>query len=131
MIVLDALVPITQWVDAPWTYVGVLPLVLGLVLNIRSALLFRRRGTPLKPGLDATRLVDSEAFRYSRNPMYLGFILILGGVALLMGSMASLLVPPLFAWIIQWQFIVREEEWMEKQFGDVYRAYKNRTRRWL
>ena len=63
--------------------------------------------------------------------MYLGFILILGGVALLMGSMASLLVPPLFAWIIQWQFIVREEEWMEKQFGDVYRAYKNRTRRWL
>ena len=83
------------------------------------------------PPVEATRLVDWGAFRFSRNPMYLGFVLVLGGVALLLGSVAPLLIPPLFAWIIQSQFIVREEAWMDGQFGEVYQAYKNRTRRWL
>jgi protein-S-isoprenylcysteine O-methyltransferase Ste14 len=70
-------------------------------------------------------------FRLSRNPMYLGLILVLAGAALLLSSPLALLVAPAYGWWVQRRFIAREERLLEDRFGDAYRAYCLRVRRWV
>ena len=131
MVLLDRSIPILRLLEGTLRWGGVLPLALGLALNVMSATLFRSKGTPLVPGPEATVLVRAGAFRYTRNPMYLGFSLMLLGIALLLGSLSPLLVLPLFVWTIQMLFIQKEEIWMEERFGEEYLSYKRQTRRWL
>ena len=128
---LDVLAPGGALLDWPAGLIGLLPLVVGSVLSFRAAGLFRRVGTPVRPGTEATVLVREGPFRFTRNPMYLGMVLILLGFALLFGSWTPLLVPPLFMALITVLFIRKEERWMEKAFGESYREYKRATRRWL
>ena len=131
MVLLDRSIPILRLLEGTPRWAGILPLALGLTLNVTSAALFQIKGTPLVPGTEATLLVRSGAFRYTRNPMYLGFSLMLLGIALILGSLSPLLVPPLFVWIIQALFIQKEEKWMKEQFGEEYLSYRRETRRWL
>lgn len=131
MILLDSFFPLVHWVAAPWNYVGIVLIGLGLLLTIRSVILFRRSGTQTHPGVKATQLVHEGPYRYTRNPMYLGLIIILVGVAVLLGSVSPLLVIPLMIWILHVKFILREEKWMENWFGEPYLDYKKKTRRWL
>ncbi|HET9825419.1 MAG TPA: isoprenylcysteine carboxylmethyltransferase family protein [Chitinophagaceae bacterium] len=91
----------------------------------------RRLGTPLRPGVRATVLVTRGAFKYTRNPMYLGLLTMLVGVATLLDSLSPIIVIPIFIWILYSQFIRREEKWMESWFGDSYLEYKRKTPRWL
>jgi protein-S-isoprenylcysteine O-methyltransferase Ste14 len=75
-------------------------------------------------------LIDG-VFHFSRNPMYLGFILIVLGVAMLLGTLSPWLVFPPFAWILSCFFVRREEMLLAETFGERWQAYKNVTRRWL
>jgi protein-S-isoprenylcysteine O-methyltransferase Ste14 len=131
MILLDSFLPLAHWLQPPWTYAGMVVIVLGFLLTVRSALLFRRLGTQTHPGVKATQLVHEGPFRYTRNPMYLGLMIILVGVAMLLGSVSPLVVIPLMTWILHVKFILREEKWMENWFGQPYLEYKKKTRRWL
>jgi protein-S-isoprenylcysteine O-methyltransferase Ste14 len=131
MILLHSFFPITHWLASPWNYLGIVFIVLGGILTIRSVVLFRRVGTQTHPGVKATALVHEGPFRFTRNPMYLGLIIILVGVAILLGSVSPLLVIPLMIWILHVKFILREEKWMENWFGEPYLDYKKKTRRWL
>ena len=131
MVLLHNLVPVAPVLGGSNRLIGAIPLLLGLALNITSAVIFRVSGTPLRPGSEATLLVQSGTFRMTRNPMYLGFSLALLGIALLLGSLSPLIVPPVFVVLIQVHFIRKEERWMEQRFGDEYLAYKRRTRRWI
>jgi len=70
-------------------------------------------------------------FRLSRNPMYLGMVLILVGAAMLLGALTPFLVAAGFAAIIETRFIPAEERMLAETFGDAWTAYRNRTRRWL
>jgi protein-S-isoprenylcysteine O-methyltransferase Ste14 len=63
--------------------------------------------------------------------MYLGMVMVLIGVALLLGSAAVFVPIPVFVWLIRYQFISREEEFLEGLFGEEYLAYKGTVRRWL
>ena len=79
----------------------------------------------------STALVTTGLYRITRNPMYLGMLLILAGVALLSGSASTLLPIPVFAWAIQRNFIIGEERFLEQIFGAQYLDYKRQVRRWL
>lgn len=104
---------------------------LGLVLNVLGVSRFERTGTPVRPGSRSTRLSTSGVFAISRNPMYLGLVLALGGFGLGLGTLPGMLVPAAFVGLINRQFIRHEEALLLQQFGDDYLRYQARVGRWL
>jgi protein-S-isoprenylcysteine O-methyltransferase Ste14/predicted nucleotidyltransferase len=116
---------------APWRYLGMIPMAAGIVLNLWSDNLFKRAGTEVKPFRPSSALVVTGPYRFTRNPMYLGLVLILAGLAILLGSALPLAVPPLMLWLFTTRFITGEERDMERQFGTSYSDYRERVRRWL
>jgi protein-S-isoprenylcysteine O-methyltransferase Ste14 len=131
MIVLNSLLPIGHWLPFPWRYFGIIIIALGLILSLGSGIFFRKLGTNPRPGTRANVLVTKGAFRYTRNPMYLGLIIMLTGVGILLGSFSPLIVIPVVFLILHTQFVLREEKWMGEWFGDSYLKYKRETPRWL
>jgi protein-S-isoprenylcysteine O-methyltransferase Ste14 len=123
--------PLGHFIAPPWSYAGVVPLLGGLFISAASARSFRKAGTPVVPFEPSTVLVTGGFFRHTRNPMYLGMVLMLVGVALLLGSWSPLFVIPVFVWIIQSNFIRGEEQFLEGIFGEQYLAYKRKVRRWI
>lgn len=131
MAALHWLLPVVQVLRPPWSLAGLAPMALGLWMAAVSAHSFQRAKTGLIPFDEATTLVTGGFFRYSRNPMYLGMVLFLAGLALVLGSISTVAPIPAFTWIIQHQFIRAEESFMENAFGAAYLDYKSRVRRWL
>lgn len=110
---------------------GGLLLAAGLTLNLWAASQFRSRKTGLVPFTEATAVVRTGPFRLTRNPMYLGMVLLTLGGALLTGVWWSLLAPLLLALWIHFTYIVREERFMEASMGQPYLDYKRSVGRWL
>ena len=131
MVVLGIIIPIGYWLLSLWRYVGIMFILIGFILIAVSRTLFRQLGTPLPPGVQATVLVTKGIFQHTRNPMYLGGVVMLVGIAILLGSFSPVIVIPFFIWTIQSNFILQEEKWMESWFGESYLEYKKKTRRWL
>ena len=111
--------------------VGSAIIVVGLLLLISANGLFTKAGTEVIPFREVKTLVTSGVYRYSRNPMYLGMVLVLLGCAVTVGATTALLVPPLFMIIIEWRFIRPEEAMLRERFPESYAAYCARVRRWL
>ena len=131
MVALHFLWPVASWIPGPWRWLGVVLVVLGLGLNVYASRLFERRGTAIRPFDRSSVLVEDGPFRMSRNPMYLGMMLILGGVALGLGTVTPWIAVPMFMALIQQRFIRSEEKKMEAEFGAAYVAYRRKVRRWL
>ena len=131
MTLLHHFLPVTQLIPYPWNASGLIPLAAGTVLNLNADRLFSKHGTTVKPFEESSVLVTSGAFRFSRNPMYLGMIMILVGAGFLMGSLSPFTLIPVFVIIIDKHFIASEEKMLERRFGDEWRHYKARVRRWL
>ncbi len=129
--VLDRWLPIVEIVPWPWILAGVPLIVLGIAMSASSAGAFRRAGTPVIPFETSTTLVLRGWYRVTRNPMYLGLALALAGVGVLQGSLGALLPLPAFIAILHLRFILGEERFLEGIFGEEYRAYKSRVRRWF
>jgi len=92
---------------------------------------FKRWDTAVNPDNPTTILVTSGPYRFSRNPMYLAFVLIQLGIGLAVSSW-WLLIALLPAWIIlRWGVIAREEQYLTEQFDAAYLEYKTAVRRWL
>jgi len=123
--------PIAALVHEPWNYAGIALILFGGSLSIPSALSFRRAGTPVVPFTPSTALVTTGWFRVTRNPMYLGMVIVLIGVALLARSLSAWLPLPAFIAIIHFRFIRGEERFLEDIFGQQYRDYRARVRRWV
>ena len=100
-------------------------------LGAWSVLLFRRSGQNENPWKPTPEIVERGPFRFTRNPMYLQMILICIGVAVMLANAWILLLVPLAGWALQRLAILPEEAYLERKFGDTYRAYKNRVRRWI
>lgn len=110
-----------------------LVLLAGLGLMAAAAwTLFRAHTTvnPLRPER-ASRLVTGGVFAWSRNPIYLGDVLILLALALGFGNAVNFLLLPPFVWLLGRCQIRPEERALQRLFGDEYRAYCARVRRWL
>jgi protein-S-isoprenylcysteine O-methyltransferase Ste14 len=111
--------------------VGILLLVAGIFLAIWAALLFRSKRTPILPTTQPTTLVTSGPFRFTRNPIYLGFFLLLLSFVFLIGSLPMLVAPLFFLIVMNFYYLPFEEAKMEKTFGEIYLSYRQRVRRWL
>jgi len=110
---------------------GFIPLGLGVYLSYAAERAFHQAGTTVQPFEQSRVLVTDGLFRISRNPMYLGMVLVLLGVALLLGSLAPFGIIPIFTGWISAQFIRHEEAMLAAQFGQDWLEYKTRVRRWI
>jgi protein-S-isoprenylcysteine O-methyltransferase Ste14 len=128
---LHQLVPGSEVVPEPWNQLGWVPFGLGFAVAFWVKFRFDRADTPIRPFESSTALVTDGLFAWSRNPVYVAMIAALAGIAVVLGTPTPFLVIPVFAWIIRRRFIEAEEPTLEAAFGDQYRAYKARVRRWL
>lgn len=112
--------------------------VLGAALVLAGAALmawaiacFRHAGTNIPTVLPATTLVSAGPYRFSRNPIYVAMTAIYLGLALALASPWAALLLLAVLPVIQVGVIRREESYLEAKFGDAYRAYRSRVRRWF
>lgn len=131
MVGLHWVLPLLNVVSAPWNLVGIIPLGLGVVINLIASSAFQQAKTTIKPFEESTALVTDGLYQVSRNPMYLGFVLVLTGVATLLGSLMPYAVILVFIILIERNFIRPEEQWLERKFGQRWRGYQQRVRRWV
>jgi len=131
MVLLHFFIPVYQLIPYPWNAAGIIPLLLGMALNIVADRAFKKTGTTVKPFEVSTKLVTSGVFRYSRNPMYLGMIMILTGVAFLLGALSPFIIIPMYAITMDRVFIVTEENMLDERFGSEWQQYKANVRRWI
>jgi protein-S-isoprenylcysteine O-methyltransferase Ste14 len=121
----------SAWPPGPWSLLGIVPLLTGVGIAFAAARRFSVVGTNIVPLTRSSALVTDGPFAYTRNPMYLGLVLALVGVALLLARPWPWLVVPVFAILLQLRFIRHEERLMADTFGAAYEAYRGRTRRWI
>ena len=133
MYVLSRFVPLGR-IDLPaLTYVGFLLMAAGIAIDLIGAIQFRRARTtinPLKPQ-NSTAIVKTGLYRISRNPMYLGMLIVLTGVAFILKTVVAFLLLPLFVLQINRLQIIPEETILAKKFPVEYPDYKKSVRRWL
>jgi protein-S-isoprenylcysteine O-methyltransferase Ste14 len=103
----------------------------GISLLAVAAGLFKAKGTTVNPTKDPEKLVTSGIYRVTRNPMYLGMLLILIGFPFVLESLIGLIFPILFFFFMSRLVIPKEEKVVEGVFGEAYRKYMSHTRRWI
>ena len=124
-------VPGMRILAPPWTLAGLVPLAGGAGLNLAADRAFKRRGTTVKPFVESSALVTDGVFAISRNPMYVGFVLMVLGLAMLLGSLIPFLVVLALGPVLEFRFIRAEERMLAARFGAEWEAYRNRVRRWI
>jgi len=113
-----------------WLAAGILILT-GVALFAAGVRNFSKADTPLPTNQPARVLVTTGIHCWTRNPVYLGFLLIYVGVGIATQSPWVLLLALPLALVIQYGVVMREEAYLERRFGDTYREYRRRVRRWL
>ena len=112
-------------------YVGLLMTFIGFLLGIGAFIEFRKARTTLDPHGTVKQVVTSGIYRFTRNPIYLGFLLMVMGFPLNSGLYWGFLMAPLYMIMMTRLVIEREEAYLEKKFKGQYTSYKSRVRRWL
>jgi protein-S-isoprenylcysteine O-methyltransferase Ste14 len=118
------------WLEQP--VAGALLAIAGAALAIWGRQTFARAGTEVMPVSPSNKVLVTEGpFRFTRNPMYLGLLFICAGITLIVGTLTMPAAPVVFFLFVNFISIPFEEAKMERQFGDAYRDYKKRARRWI
>jgi protein-S-isoprenylcysteine O-methyltransferase Ste14 len=128
---LHVLSPAGTVLHFPYRLLGAVALIAGFGIMMAAWVLFQRQRTAICPTCAATTLVMTGPYRWTRNPMYLGMVLLLCGAGFFLGTVIAFLAPLAFYIIVNEFFIPYEERSLELIFGDGYRAYQARVRRWL
>lgn len=113
-----------------WILGGSLILI-GLALAVAGIRNFSRAGTPVRGNKPTRTLVTTGIHGWTRNPIYLGMFLIYGGIGVAAQSPWVLMITLPLAITIRYGVVAREEAYLERRFGQAYRDYKARVRRWL
>jgi protein-S-isoprenylcysteine O-methyltransferase Ste14 len=103
----------------------------GAVLIVWAIAAFRRARTSVDPRRPSTTVVTNGPYRFTRNPIYVSLTLMTAAFALRMNLLGPLLMLPVVLVTVDRLVIAREERYLERKFGDEYRAYKARVRRWV
>jgi protein-S-isoprenylcysteine O-methyltransferase Ste14 len=111
---------------AGWALVAV-----GVALALSAFYRFGRANTGIIPITPTTTIVAAGPYRFTRNPMYLGMAVVYLGATLLLDSYWPLLLFPVAIAAVSLYVIAREERYLEGKFGEEYRGYKRRVRRWI
>jgi protein-S-isoprenylcysteine O-methyltransferase Ste14 len=117
------------YVPAAW--LGAIVFVLALALFGWAVATVTWAGSNVPTNRPTTTIVESGPYRFTRNPIYLAMIVGLIGLAIAFNSLWLLLALVPFALVIRYGVVAREEVYLERKFGDVYRSYRTRVRRWL
>jgi protein-S-isoprenylcysteine O-methyltransferase Ste14 len=125
------LLPIWERLGFSYPLLGATIAVLGIAAIIWSWWLFKKRKVAICPRAKTEKLIVDGLYRFSRNPMYVGFVVVLSGIALTMGTLPFLFATFIYFIILNSVFIPFEEHKLENAFGSEYLAYKKRVRRWL
>jgi protein-S-isoprenylcysteine O-methyltransferase Ste14 len=112
-------------------YLGLAMTFVGFLLGIGAFIEFRKAHTTLDPHGSAKHLVTSGIYRWTRNPIYLGFLLMLIGLPLNSGLYWGIVIAPFFVLMMNRLIIQYEEAYLGKKFGKPYTTYTSRVRRWL
>jgi protein-S-isoprenylcysteine O-methyltransferase Ste14 len=118
----------TGW---PTRWAGAAVFAVALVLFAWAVATMTRAGSNVQTSQPSTVIVDTGPYRFTRNPIYLGMFLGLIGLAVAFNTPWLLLMLAPFALVIRYGVVAREEAYLERRFGDVYRDYRSRVRRWL
>ena len=123
--------PLLKFIFSPYNYLGFGLIIFGIIMNLWTDLLFKKKQTTVKPYEMPNFFVTSGPFKLSRHPMYLGMMSILLGVAIFLGSLITFAFPIIFIMIMEKLFIPLEEKNLKNKFGNQYVDYKRRVRRWI
>lgn len=122
----------TATVTPPLNYlVGIAAIGAGLTILIAAMRQFRKAGTNVPTPLPTTAIVTDGIYNYSRNPIYVALSLLYAGIGLAADSLWVLVLLAPVLLIVRFGVIAREERYLEEKFGDDYRRYKERVRRWV
>jgi protein-S-isoprenylcysteine O-methyltransferase Ste14 len=113
-----------------WIIAGSLILI-GLALAAAGIRNFLRARTPVPTNEPTRALVTTGIHGWTRNPIYLGMFLVYGGIGIAVRSPSILMLTLPLAIAIRYGVVAREEAYLERRFGDTYRDYKARVRRWV
>jgi protein-S-isoprenylcysteine O-methyltransferase Ste14 len=117
--------------DLPAKSIGIAFFVLGFGIAGWGLATMLRERAQVRPDREATVLVTSGPFRRFRNPMYVGYALLLLGLSDTTHNIWMAILTPVFVVLVTWLAILPEEQHLEEKFGDAYRQYKATSRRWI
>lgn len=117
--------------DLPARVIGYGLGLLGLALAAWSVLTLVKAGTTIRPDAAASVLVTTGPYHRLRNPIYLADVLVLLGLAQVTYNIWFVVVAALFAILVTWLAILPEERHLAGRFGELWQAYKERSRRWI
>jgi protein-S-isoprenylcysteine O-methyltransferase Ste14 len=115
----------------PAGWLGAIVFALAVALFAWAIATIARAGSNVPTNRPTTTIVDTGPYRFTRNPTYLGMFLGLIGLAIAFDNLWLLMMLVPFALVIRFGVVVREEAYLERKFGDAYRGYRSRARRWL
>ena len=114
-----------------FAWIGWVLVAVALVVFVWAAVQFRLAGTTIVPGEEPSALVSGGPYRFSRNPIYLADLVILAGVALILGSPVALLLVIPFQQVLLRLFILPEEAILKRDLGQPYRYFMAKVPRWI
>ena len=117
--------------SVPAGWVGGMVFVVALALFAWAIATITRAGSNVPTSMPTTSIVETGPYRFTRNPIYLSMFLGLVGLAMAFDSLWLLVMLVPFSLIIRYGVVAREEAYLERKFGDAYRQYRARVRRWL
>jgi protein-S-isoprenylcysteine O-methyltransferase Ste14 len=112
-------------------WIGSAVFAAALALFAWAIVTITRAGSNVPTNTPTTTIVDTGPYRFTRNPIYLAMFGGLIGLAMAFDSLWLLAALVIFALVIRFGVVAREEAYLERKFGDVYRQYRSRVRRWL
>jgi protein-S-isoprenylcysteine O-methyltransferase Ste14 len=130
-VVLHYFFPVTILIPFPYNLLGLLIVGLGAYLVSQSVLLLISYNTTFEAGGNPSSLVTKCPYSYSRNPIYLGMLLIALGTATTLSSISAFIAPIVFFLVVNSVIIPFEENRLQKNFDIEYERYKRSVRRWL
>ena len=130
-ILLHALFPMNLLPPVLANVLGGLSFILAVILAVLASRTMRQAGTNVNPSQPTTAIVSDGPFRFTRNPLYLSLTLLYSSISLLANALWPMLMLPIVLIIIERGVIAREERYLEDKFGEEYRHYKARVRRWI